>query len=109
MGILLCRWNSCTALRCHWLKRDCSAQALELALLAVLHQPRALSLLTRGAFDITVQPLWQLCDAAGPVAASTARVPALAMVNSRMIDVGAEQVSLRKGGIGLALNGLAQG
>ena len=91
------------------LNRDRSVQAPDPALLAVLNQARALSLLTRGAFDITVQPLWQLCNAAGPAAASTARGPALAVVNWRMVDVSAEQVSLRKSGIGITLNGLAQG
>ena len=45
-------------------------------LLAVLRQARALSELTRGAFDITVQPLWQAFSDAADEAALPSRAAA---------------------------------
>lgn len=81
-------------------------------LLQVLGEAQALSALTRGAFDITVQPLWQAFRAAADVAALPSpeqRRAARSRVGWQRIDIAAERVSLRKAGAAITLNGLAQG
>jgi len=79
-------------------------------LLAVLAQARALSALTRGAFDITVQPLWSLCSKAGAsLPPSAERLKAQSHVNWERVDASPEQVILLKPGMQITLNGLAQG
>lgn len=81
-------------------------------LLAVLAQARALSQMTQGAFDITVQPLWQAYrEAAGHGALPDgARLrQARALVGWRGIDFNARQVTLAQAGMQITLNGLAQG
>lgn len=81
-------------------------------LLSVLAQARALSVLTRGAFDITVQPLWQAYSAAAapngrPAAAD--RLKAGALVNWERVRIEGGRVALDKPGMQVTLNGLAQG
>ena len=81
-------------------------------LLAVLAQARALSVLTRGAFDITVQPLWQAYSAAAapngrPAAAE--RLKAGALVNWERVRIEDGQVALDRPGMQITLNGLTQG
>jgi thiamine biosynthesis lipoprotein len=81
-------------------------------LLAVLRHARALSQLTRGAFDITVQPLWQAgrrAAEAGTIPSARERERALALVGWNLVDASAERVVLRKPGMRITLNGLAQG
>ena len=81
-------------------------------LLAVLGHARALSQLTGGAFDITVQPLWQASQralAAGILASSGERSQARALLGWNLVDVARERVVLRKPGMRITLNGLAQG
>jgi thiamine biosynthesis lipoprotein len=81
-------------------------------LLAVLAQARALSVLTRGAFDITVQPLWQAyAGAAGPSRRPlrSDRVKAGGLVNWERVQADAGRVGLGKAGMKITLNGLAQG
>ena len=72
--------------------------------------------LTGGAFDPTVQPLWDLyrahfgradADAAGPPAAALAE--ALARVGHRHLRVGPDAVVLARRGMAVTLNGIAQG
>ncbi len=72
--------------------------------------------LTGGAFDPTVQPLWQLYfdhftaaepDPAGPAAAAVAA--ARALVDWRAIRVEAASVAFARPGMGVTLNGIAQG
>lgn len=80
-------------------------------LLAVLDQARALSELTRGAFDITVQPLWQAYrDAAGngTLPSGEQREQAKSRVGWRCVSHHADQVLLGKTA-SITLNGLAQG
>lgn len=71
--------------------------------------------LTNGAFDITVQPLWNLMaehftrhagDAMGPSAADIAR--ACARVDYRAVDIAPGRISLPSG-MAVTLNGVAQG
>lgn len=72
--------------------------------------------LTGGAFDPTVQPLWDLyrahfaqpgADPAGPPAAAVAE--ALGRVGHRHLHVGPDAVVLAKRGMAVTLNGIAQG
>ncbi len=81
-------------------------------LLAVLAQAHALSVLTKGAFDITVQPLWQVYrDAPLPQGRplQADRLKASALVNWQRVEVGTERVEFLKPGMQITLNGLAQG
>lgn len=81
-------------------------------LLAVLAQARQLSEWTGGAFDISVQPLWQIFSEAaarGALPTDEDRLRALALVDWRGVEFDAQQVSLRRPGMAITLNGLAQG
>ncbi|MEW5729532.1 MAG: FAD:protein FMN transferase [Pseudomonadota bacterium] len=72
--------------------------------------------LTGGAFDPTVQPLWQVYfdhftaaepDPAGPAAEAVAA--ARALVDWRAVSIEAASIRLEKPGMGVTLNGIAQG
>lgn len=86
-------------------------------LLTVLSQCEILSALTLGAFDASVQPLWTLYAAhffgnvapaaAGPAPQTIAR--ARARVDWQAIDVNPRRIVLGRPGMGLTLNGIAQG
>lgn len=83
-------------------------------LLAVLDHARALSRLTHGAFDITVQPLWNAFDAAAattPAGLPTeaARLHARGLVGWTGVQAGRARVALARPGMAITLNGLAQG
>lgn len=72
-------------------------------LLVVLREALRLSALTRGAFDITVQPLWQAS------LGRTDRASARALVGWRDVLAGEQAVYLRRPGMSITLNGIAQG
>ena len=81
-------------------------------LLAVLRQARALSELTRGAFDISVQPLWQAFRAAADASSlpsQAERLRAKSRVGWGRMTVDQARVGLNKAGAAITLNGLAQG
>jgi thiamine biosynthesis lipoprotein len=81
-------------------------------LLAVLAKARQLSDQSRGAFDITVQPLWRVFRAAarsGALPAEGARVRARSLVNWERVSVTPERVSLEKEGMEVSLEALARG
>ncbi len=71
---------------------------------------------TNGAFDITVQPLWQLyanhfskasAKQSGP---DTLQVnQALGHVDYRQLEVSTQRIHFKKDGMGITLNGIAQG
>lgn len=97
------------------LNRDGILRRPSRQLLAVLEETRRLSQLTGGAFDITVQPLWQAFSAAaaGP---GQARLPrerdrlrAARQVDWRHVEFDASVVRLMRPGMAITLNGLAQG
>ena len=91
------------------LNRDGILEKPHPRLLQVLAQARALSELTRGAFDITVQPLWQAFrQAAGALPSREQRVRAKSRVGWPHVVFDAERVSLGKAA-SITLNGLAQG
>ena len=79
-------------------------------LLAVLQAAQATAALTDGAFDVTVQPLWDVLSAPStqPVSSDRAAV-ALAQVGWRKLEVTDEAVQLRAPGMAVTLNGIAQG
>jgi thiamine biosynthesis lipoprotein len=94
------------------LNRDGVLARPDLSLLAVLRHARALSQLSGGAFDITVQPLWQASRRAldaGRLASERERRDACALVGWNLVDASIERVVLRKPGMRITLNGLAQG
>lgn len=65
-----------------------------------------------GAFDITVQPLWELFQRAkqnGTVPDSTAIQVARKKVDWRQIEISASSIHFRQNGMGVTLNGIAQG
>ncbi len=85
-------------------------------LVELLGRAEGYSKLTAGAFDITVQPLWNLYaahfaasdpDPAGPSASAIAS--ALGGVGHQALAIDAEQVSFAKPGMAVTLNGIAQG
>lgn len=99
------------------LNRDGRLAAPSQDLLVVLSQCQHLSALSGGAFDVTVQPLWDLYarhffGGRYPVTEPPdprAIAAALALVNWTEIDVAAGHVALARKGMGLTLNGIAQG
>lgn len=98
------------------LNRDGRLEVAPLELLELLSHARMYGELTGGAFDPTVQPLWQLYlghftrpqpDPAGPAAAEIAA--ALALVDWRGIAIDGASVRLARPGMAVSLNGIAQG
>ena len=95
------------------LNRDGVLDRPDAHLLQVLAQAHALSVLTRGAFDITVQPLWQAyrqasSAVAGALPSAQQRRQAKARVGWQRVQVEADGVRLARGAA-ITLNGLAQG
>ena len=81
-------------------------------LLAVLRLAQWVSRHSAGAFDVTVQPLWQIFDAARragrlPRAAEVAQ--AQARVGWQGLRIGARRVEFERAGMAVTLNGIAQG
>lgn len=82
----------------------------------LIETSRRLSVLSGGAFDISVQPLWQLYEAhfwshtetSADILAKAHDV-ARAVVNFRSIDSGANAIGFARAGMGITLNGIAQG
>lgn len=72
-------------------------------LLQVLSAAQHLSQRTDGAFDVTVQPLWQAANERE----STSK--ALSQVDWRKLDISDSALRFRQPGMGITLNGIAQG
>lgn len=83
---------------------------------ALVEESHRLGVLSGGAFDISVQPLWQLyeahfwshTDTSADIMAK-ARDVARALVNFRSIDSGSNAIGFARTGMGITLNGIAQG
>ncbi len=82
----------------------------------VLVQSQRLAELSGGAFDVTVQPLWQRYavhfrshpgDRFGPSQAELEA--ALELVDHRQLDLSEDVIALRRPGMAVTLNGIAQG
>jgi thiamine biosynthesis lipoprotein len=87
-----------------------------LELRALVEASQRLSVLSSGAFDISVQPLWRLYEAhfwshsdIQSDLAGRARDVAQAFVDFRNIETGAARIAFARGGMGITLNSLAQG
>jgi thiamine biosynthesis lipoprotein len=78
-------------------------------LLAVLSHARALSRLTLGAFDITVQPLWRSFQDAAGLPPPRERLRVRRLVDWTQVQAGPARVVLARPGMAITLNGLAQG
>ena len=81
-------------------------------LLSVLRLAQHVSARSRGAFDVTVQPLWTLwsqAQAAGHVADKHRLRRQLHLVNWRAVEASPHAIRLNTKGMGLSLNGIAQG
>jgi FAD:protein FMN transferase len=99
------------------LNRDGRIEFPSLDLLTVLSRCQTLSALSRGAFDMTVQPLWTLYaghffgNAAsppeGPAPEAIERTRKL--VNWQATNIGRRRIVLERPGMGVTLNGIAQG
>lgn len=72
-------------------------------LLKVLRVAEQLSQRTNGAFDVTVQPLWQAANARQD------RGPALSHVGWRKLQVSERELRFDQPGMAITLNGIAQG
>lgn len=94
------------------LNRDGMLRRPDPHLVEVLEHARALSRLSRGAFDITVQPLWQASRKAadrGELPTREERERARAMAGWEDVEANRERIVLRRPGMRITLNGLAQG
>jgi FAD:protein FMN transferase len=81
-------------------------------LLQVLRLAQQVAARSAGAFDITVQPLWQAWEAArraGRMPTPHELSKARALVGWRGVEVEAARVRLRRPGMAITLNGIAQG
>jgi thiamine biosynthesis lipoprotein len=82
----------------------------------LVEEGRRLGELSGGAFDISVQPLWQLYEAhfwsrtaIQPDLAARARDVARNVVDFRAIESGAPAIAFARTGMAITLNGIAQG
>ena len=73
----------------------------------VLQSAQKLARLTDGAFDVTVQPLWEAASEAAAQADDSNK--ALALVDWRKLSVSNERILLSQTGMAVTVNGLAQG
>ncbi len=81
-------------------------------LLAVLMLARQVSASSKGAFDVSMQPLWRLwsqASAQGALPSSRAIAQARRRVNWRAIEASPAIIRLNQSGMALSLNGIAQG
>jgi FAD:protein FMN transferase len=98
------------------LNRDGTLERASHELRILLAEAQRFGALSGGAFDVTVQPLWQLyaahfaarpADPAGP--SEPALAAALRMVDYRLIAIDGARVRLLRPAMALTLNGIAQG
>jgi thiamine biosynthesis lipoprotein len=82
------------------------------ALIEMLVASQEISALTHGAFDITVQPLWAIYEAAhraGRLPSETELASVRNLIGYRNIAIDGTSVRLAMPGMALTLNGMAQG
>lgn len=98
------------------LNRQGFLEAPAIEMIALMSKAISFSALTKGAFDVTVQPLWQVyadhfstsdADPAGPSDRLISQ--ALKLVGSEEIDLSMQQIRFGKKGMAVSLNGIAQG
>jgi len=98
------------------LNRDGRIRGASLDMRLLLAEAVRFGRLTGGAFDVTVQPLWELYAAhfaaQGPESdgpSERARAAALRRVDYRQIEIGGADVGFLRPGMAVTLNGIAQG
>jgi FAD:protein FMN transferase len=94
------------------LNRDAVLAAPPAELLEVLQIAQSVAAASDGAFDVTVQPLWQVFAAAqraGGLPDDRQVAAARARVGWRGLEVAREALRLRRPGMAVTLNGIAQG
>ncbi len=98
------------------LNRDGFLDNPDIEFLDLLSRCQTCSQITNGAFDVTIQPLWKLyadhfaapnADPAGPSDAAIAQI--LELVGSDKILMDSRRISFTRPGMGISLNGVAQG
>jgi len=85
-------------------------------LCSLVEDSRRLGVLSAGAFDISVQPLWRLYEAhfwshrdVQPDIEARARDVVRELVDFRNIDIGGGRIAFERAGMGITLNSLGQG
>lgn len=94
------------------LNRDRVLAAPDPDLVKVFQLAQSVSARSRGAFDVTVQPLWAIFEAArrqGTLPSPAAVAQARAAVGWQRLDISAREIRLRQPGMAVTLNGIAQG
>ena len=94
------------------LNRDGVLHKPSAQLLSVLSLARHVSARSQGAFDVTVQPLWNVwsqAQAADSLPDHKQLQRQLKLVNWRALEVSANSLRLNTRGMGISLNGIAQG
>jgi len=83
---------------------------------ALIEESQRFGVLSAGAFDISVQPLWQLYEAhfwshahIVPDIVARAQDVARKLVDFRRIETGAGRIAFTRAGMGITLNSVAQG
>jgi FAD:protein FMN transferase len=83
---------------------------------ALIEESLRFGVLSAGAFDISVQPLWRLYEAhfwshthVVPDIVTRAREVARELVDFRSIETGARRIAFARAGMGITLNSVAQG
>jgi thiamine biosynthesis lipoprotein len=83
---------------------------------ALIEESQRFGVLSAGAFDISVQPLWQLYEAhfwshahVVPDIVARAQDVARELVDFRRIETGAGRIAFAREGMGITLNSVAQG
>jgi thiamine biosynthesis lipoprotein len=94
------------------LNRDSVLRQPHPYLVTVLEFASRIAAQTSGAFDVTVQPLWNLYQGAkqqGRLPEQPQVVEACGRVDWRRVQISAERISLSGDGTAITLNGIAQG
>ncbi len=81
-------------------------------LMRILRLAQSVSERSQGAFDVTVQPLWQVFEAAqgeGRLPSRAAVAQARACVSWQALELAPGRIRLTEPGMGITLNGIAQG
>ena len=98
------------------LNREGALRDPPVELVTLLHRAKACSEATAGAFDVTVQPLWNLYAGHFALHGPDAQPPAAERIEAartkvdyRRLDTAAERIALQGSGMAVTLNGIAQG
>lgn len=81
-------------------------------LVTIFQLAQSVSARSAGAFDVTVQPLWVVFETAqrqGSLPSAAAVAKARAAVGWQGLKISSDEIRLRRPGMGVTLNGIAQG